>query len=81
MSTSTEAAQHDTRFFGHPRGLANLFGVEMWERFSYYGMLGILAIYLYYKADQGGLGIDQGDALGVVGAYGGTVYLATVIGA
>ncbi|MET7999263.1 peptide MFS transporter [Amycolatopsis sp. NPDC005232] len=80
MSTSTEA-QHDTRFFGHPRGLANLFGVEMWERFSYYGMLGILAIYLYYKADQGGLGIDQGDALGVVGAYGGTVYLATVIGA
>ncbi|QRP46548.1 peptide MFS transporter [Amycolatopsis sp. FDAARGOS 1241] len=80
MSTSTEV-QQDTRFFGHPRGLANLFGVEMWERFSYYGMLGILAIYLYYSADKGGLGIDQGAALGVVGAYGGTVYLATVIGA
>jgi len=25
-------------WFGHPRGLAFLFGTEMWERFSYYGM-------------------------------------------
>lgn len=30
-------------FFGHPLGLANLAGVEMWERFSFYGMQGILA--------------------------------------
>ncbi|SEP52901.1 peptide MFS transporter [Amycolatopsis saalfeldensis] len=80
MSTSNEV-QQDTRFFGHPRGLANLFGVEMWERFSFYGMLGILGIYLYYKVDQGGLGIDQGAALGIVGAYGGMVYLCSVIGA
>ncbi|MGW4520662.1 peptide MFS transporter [Amycolatopsis sp. NPDC004378] len=80
MSTSTEV-QQDTRFFGHPRGLANLFGVEMWERFSFYGMLGILPIYLYYKADQGGLGLNQDAALGVVGAYGGLVYLSAVVGA
>ncbi|MFF0143712.1 POT family proton-dependent oligopeptide transporter [Amycolatopsis sulphurea] len=80
MSSSTEV-QQDTRFFGHPRGLANLFGVEMWERFSYYGMQGILAIYLYYQASQGGLGIDQSAAVGIVGAYGGTVYLSTVVGA
>ncbi|RJQ85863.1 peptide MFS transporter [Amycolatopsis panacis] len=80
MSSSTEV-QQDTRFFGHPRGLANLFGVEMWERFSYYGMQGILAIYLYYQASQGGLGINQSAAVGIVGAYGGTVYLSTVVGA
>ncbi|WP_033292950.1 peptide MFS transporter [Amycolatopsis jejuensis] len=80
MSSPTDVRQ-DTRFFGHPRGLANLFGVEMWERFSYYGMQGILAIYLYYEAGKGGLGIDQSAALGIVGAYGGTVYLATVVGA
>ncbi|MFI5584626.1 peptide MFS transporter [Amycolatopsis sp. NPDC051758] len=80
MSTSTEV-QQDTRFFGHPRGLANLFGVEMWERFSYYGMLGILPIYLYYKVEQGGLGLAQESALGIVGAYGGLVYLSAVIGA
>ncbi|SEF29138.1 proton-dependent oligopeptide transporter, POT family [Amycolatopsis pretoriensis] len=80
MSTSTEV-QRDTRFFGHPRGLANLFGVEMWERFSFYGMLGILPIYLYYQVDQGGLGLAQETALGIVGAYGGLVYLSAVIGA
>jgi len=37
-------------FFGHPLGLANLAGVEMWERFSFYGMQGILVYYLYYSA-------------------------------
>ncbi|GAA4551575.1 peptide MFS transporter [Amycolatopsis samaneae] len=80
MSTSTEV-QQDTRFFGHPRGLANLFGVEMWERFSFYGMQSILAIYLYHETTKGGLGIPQETALGIVGAYGGMVYLSAVIGA
>ncbi|MDG3010348.1 peptide MFS transporter [Rhodococcus sp. D2-41] len=61
-------------------GLANLFGVEMWERFSFYGMQGILLIYLYYSADQGGLGISQATATSIVGAYGGLVYLATILG-
>jgi POT family proton-dependent oligopeptide transporter len=61
--------------------LANLFGVELWERFSFYGMQGILLIYLYYSAAEGGLGIDQGVATSIVGAYGGAVYLSTVLGA
>ena len=30
----------------HPRGLNVLFFAEMWERFSYYGMRGILIFYL-----------------------------------
>jgi proton-dependent oligopeptide transporter, POT family len=68
-------------FFGQPRPLANIFGVELWERFSFYGMQGILLIYLYYEASRGGLGIDEGTATSIVGAYGGSVYLATVIGA
>ena len=32
--------------FGHPRGLTYLFGTEMWERFSYYGMRALLVYYL-----------------------------------
>lgn len=68
-------------FFGQPRSLANIFGVEMWERFSFYGMQGILLIYLYYSTAEGGLGIDQATAAGVVGAYGGAVYLSTILGA
>src|SRR3954471_22219168 len=71
----------DKTFFGQPRPLANLFGVELWERFSFYGMQGILLIYLYYETSRGGLGIDQDTATSIVGAYGGSVYLATVIGA
>jgi POT family proton-dependent oligopeptide transporter len=29
---------NEETLFGHPRGLSLLFLVEMWERFSYYGM-------------------------------------------
>jgi POT family proton-dependent oligopeptide transporter len=73
--------RRDTRFFGQPWPLANLFGVEMWERFSFYGMQGILVIYLYFSASEGGLGISEATATGIVGAYGGAVYLATILGA
>ena len=67
-------------FFGHPRPLSTLFHIELWERFSYYGMQSILLIYLYYEVSRGGLGIDQGLAGGIVGIYGGSVYLATILG-
>jgi POT family proton-dependent oligopeptide transporter len=72
---------NERTFFGQPRVLANLFGVELWERFSFYGMQGILLIYLYYETSRGGLGINQDTATSIVGAYGGSVYLATVVGA
>ncbi len=75
------ASSADRRFFGQPRALATLFGVEMWERFSFYGMQGILLIYLYFSATQGGLGMPQATAAGIVGAYGGAVYLSTILGA
>jgi len=76
-----DGADHDARFFGQPWALAHIFGVEMWERFSFYGMQGILLIYMYYSVAEGGLGIDQAVATGIVGAYGGTVYLSTILGA
>jgi POT family proton-dependent oligopeptide transporter len=42
MSTTASPA---TRF-GHPAGLSVLFGTEMWERFSYYGMRALLVLYM-----------------------------------
>jgi POT family proton-dependent oligopeptide transporter len=33
-------------FMGHPVGLFILFFTEMWERFSYYGMRGLLKLYM-----------------------------------
>ncbi|MBP3976590.1 peptide MFS transporter [Microbacterium sp. BLY] len=71
----------DTRFFGQPWSLVHIFGVEMWERFSFYGMQGILLIYLYFSVTKGGLGLPEAVAGGIVGAYGGSVYLSTILGA
>jgi POT family proton-dependent oligopeptide transporter len=77
---SPEARREDRGFFGQPRMLANLFGVELWERFSFYGMQAIVLLYMYFQTTEGGLGIDQGVAAGIVGAYGGTVYLFSILG-
>ena len=44
-------------------------------------MQGILLIYLYYSVQDQGLGIPQATAAGMVGAYGGAVYLSTILGA
>jgi len=73
-------ATNERTFFGHPWGLANLFGVEMWERFSFYGLQAILLYYLYYQTTDGGLGIDESIATAIVGAYGGLVYVAAIGG-
>lgn len=63
-----------------PRALVTLAGVEMWERFSYYGLQVILAYYLYYSLTDGGLGLPTATALGVTGSYGGIVYLSQILG-
>ena len=76
----TEDRPAERTVFGHPVGLVNLFGVELWERFSFYGMLTILGYYLYYSITDGGLELPKTTATGIVGAYGGLVYLSTVLG-
>jgi proton-dependent oligopeptide transporter, POT family len=76
----TEGRPAERILFGHPIGLVNLFGVELWERFSFYGMLTILGYYLYYSVTEGGLELPKATATGIVGAYGGLVYLSTVLG-
>ncbi|NYE96042.1 POT family proton-dependent oligopeptide transporter [Psychromicrobium silvestre] len=80
LAPETETGQGKT-FLGHPLPLFNLFSIELWERFSFYGMQAILAYYMYYSVSNGGLGLDQEMAVGLVGAYGGGVYLSTILGA
>ncbi|HKS51127.1 MAG TPA: oligopeptide:H+ symporter [Pseudonocardiaceae bacterium] len=82
MSSTVTDPRTDRAFFGHPRGLANLFGVEVWERFSFYGMLASLTLYLYYAAAGAdpGLGLPKATATSLVGAYGGLVYVSTIAG-
>lgn len=38
-------------------------------------------LYMYYETTKGGLGIDKALAGGILGAYGGSVYLSTIFGA
>lgn len=65
---------------GHPKGLFLLFATEMWERFSYYGMRGLLMLYLTKATIEGGLGFNDGDAGLLYGIYTGLVYLTPIFG-
>jgi len=67
----------DTRpqWFGHPAQLARLFTTEMWERFGYYGMRALLALFLaehflFSDATTGG----------IYGAFTSLVYLTPLFG-
>ncbi|NTX13271.1 peptide MFS transporter [Myxococcus sp. CA051A] len=64
---------------GHPRGLYLLFFTEMWERMSYYGMRGLLVLFLTSKVN-GGFGWTTGEALSLYGTYTGLVYLTPIVG-
>ena len=75
LTETTIAKPRDTSFFGHPKGLAILFFTEMWERFSYYGMRGLLVLYL----TQHFLFSDEKSSI-MYGAYTALVYVMTIIG-
>jgi proton-dependent oligopeptide transporter, POT family len=63
----------------HPSGLYILFFTEMWERFSFYLMLGILPLYLA-DSQKGGLGMTDKEAAVIVGSYIALVYFTPFIG-
>jgi POT family proton-dependent oligopeptide transporter len=65
--------------FGHPKGLMILFFTEMWERFSYYGMRGILVLFLV-STTKGGYGWTNEEALELYGIYTMMVYLMSIPG-
>ena len=60
---------------GHPKGLYVLFMAEMWERFCYYGMRGLLTLYLIKI-----LMYEESESFLIYGAYTALVYLAPVLG-
>ena len=62
-------------WLGHPRQLARLFSIEMWERFGFYGMRALLVLYLTKH-----FLFQDHQASGIVGGYLSLVYLTPVIG-
>lgn len=78
---------------GHPKGLFVLFFVEMWERFSYYGMRALLVLYLIQRIDpepspglfqdqivNPGRGWTEPSAYMLYGWYTGLAYLLPIFG-
>ena len=81
MSTTIKQP-HERELLGHPVGLFILFFTEMWERFSYYGMRGILVLYVATSATaiDPGLGWTNKDAIWLYGWYTMLVYVASIPG-
>ena len=59
----------------HPKGLYLLFFVEMWERFSYYGMRALIVLYMIQS-----LSYSVQKAGNIYGLYTGLVYLTPLLG-
>ncbi len=81
MASGTRAASPAAQtWFGHPRGLSTLFFTEMWERFSYYGMRGILILFLVAAVETGGFGMTDKNAAAIYGLYTACAYLMALPG-
>ena len=67
-------------FLGHPKALWQLFNVEMWERFAYYGMRAVLAVYVATTFFSH-LGAEANSAASLVyGGYTALVYATGIAG-
>ena len=75
MTTFAEFEAPPLKETGHPKGLYVLFGAEMWERFSYYGMRALLVLYLTKH-----LNYARKDALLLYATYTSLVYLTPLLG-
>ena len=76
----TTPSKEDRGLFGHPRGLPWMLNVEMWERFSYYGMRAILLYFITDTVARGGLGLSETSGQVVIALYGMAVYFLAIPG-
>ena len=80
MSQSQDLIQRPVERAGkHPKALYILFFTEMWERFAYYLMVGILLLYMIDNK-TGGKGLDEKIGADIVGSFIALVYLTPFIG-
>lgn len=88
---SNAQALNREEFMGHPKGLFVLFFVELWERFSYYGMRALLTLFIaapLIKPDiwdststfHPGMGWSNEETLAFYGWYTMLVYVMSIPG-
>ncbi|OZD18267.1 MFS transporter [Rhodococcus sp. 06-156-3C] len=80
VDTTAAGSHRETQTLGQPTFFWNLTLVDLWERFSFYGLQGVLTFYLLYSMAEGGLEIDPLVAVGIAGAYGGLTQITSIGG-
>lgn len=83
MHSAVDAGQSGAvapAWLGHPRGLFVVAFTELWERFSYWGMAGLLVLFLTAPPASGGWGWDSARALQLYGWYAGLAFILPVAG-
>lgn len=68
------------RFRGQPRGVYLMFATEFRERFSYYGFMGIVVLFMTAAPSAGGMGYAQPSALLLFGIITSLIWVAPVLG-
>jgi POT family proton-dependent oligopeptide transporter len=61
--------------FKQPKSFYLIFSIELWERFGYYGLQGIMAVYLVRQ-----LGMSEGDSITLFSSFSALVYGLVAIG-
>jgi len=68
------------KFRGQPRGVFVMFATEFWERFSYYGFMGIMVLFMVADLNAGGLGYDRSRALFLFGLFSSFMWFMPLLG-
>ena len=68
------------KFFDQPRGVMLIAATEFWERFSYYGFIGLITLFMAADPASGGLGMDKGFTLKLFGVAVGLMFMAPSLG-
>jgi POT family proton-dependent oligopeptide transporter len=77
---SAATVETSGRWLGFPKGAWLIIGVEFWERFSFYGMMSILALFLTASPTNGGFGWTVRESLALVGWYTFSMYAFPALG-
>lgn len=71
---------HSTNLWRQPAGVYLVAAVEFWERFSYYGMVALLVLFLSSASADGGLGWTRDQALQAYGVFAGLAFCLPAAG-
>lgn len=77
MSTANQKPTESVSLnaFKQPKAFYLIFSIELWERFGYYGLQGIMAVYLVKQ-----LGMSEADSITLFSSFSALVYGLVAIG-